>query len=445
MVLQYPVDGSNLSFNDLCYEAIRLNEPIVITKQCHIIIDMIFLKTNNTLLHIIGNYGTTAANTDDRSTIECASHSIFKCGGKHATIHLENVKLLHTCKSQRDVKADVGSCVFGMHKSCIILSNCSLISQNGFAIWAVQRSKIICCDSLLVSINRSGCVVFGRSNIELKKCIFTDCNVHSVCVRGDAKVSLIDCELKNSTVRCIYAYHRAKLSMLRCSVTGTRCVQHAAIDISASSRASASASIGSKSNGDPPAAVAAGNATTKRGKKIINLDSLTVSIVNCIISNNSGMAIRIKQCHDSYIIKVIDGCTIENNLIDDIVICSDHKDLESEDDASDGGMDDGAGGSKQVQWLFEVDDSKSSHDHPVVSADSTYNRRGNMTGKLDGWQEYNSIDNTFIETMYAQIGTSSCVPFALPIPHEQYEVSLATMMQTNTQTFYLRAIKRVYI
>jgi hypothetical protein len=66
------------------------------------------------------------------------------------------IHLLHS--SQKEV----GAAVMVRNNGYFVAAGCSIVSQNGFGLWAVQSARIRVLDCLVTSWQRSGVVCFGK-------------------------------------------------------------------------------------------------------------------------------------------------------------------------------------------------------------------------------------------------------------------------------------------
>jgi hypothetical protein len=204
-------------------------------------------------------------------------YCIFQVSGRNSKLTLENISLHHRC--HRVEKTEIGACVFAMHKSSIDISNCNLISDHGFSVWAVQNAKVsIRNKSVMTSYTRSGCVSFGQSEVTVIDSIIKDCYQHGLCARGRVSVRLERTEFINNGVRAIYCYQHARMTMHDCIITQTQSNEHAAIDIDSSSHLLQSPDC--------------------------------FNMVNCIVINNLGIGLRIRALSSSY--HISDKCVIQS-------------------------------------------------------------------------------------------------------------------------------------
>jgi hypothetical protein len=168
--------SSSASFDDVIEEAISKQIPLVIAVDTVVhLTERIYHKLNNSILRIIG---CSDGNEASRPLIISSAHSVFQIGGRGATLIIENLRLHHTCF--REHHKDIGAVVFGLNRSKIQVSNCELLSDYGFGVWAVQRAIVGLNSCRVRSVTRSGCVSFGRSSVYMNDCTVHDCLLHGV-------------------------------------------------------------------------------------------------------------------------------------------------------------------------------------------------------------------------------------------------------------------------
>ena len=225
MIIEWPSSDYE-SFHHACDDAIMNNKTIEIANNTTIIIDnTILIKSNGKTLIILGKCND---DNNDRPKIIGSGHSVFQIGGRKTSLHLENVIITHDCS--RSDKADIGACIFGLYRSTISITNCSLSSIFGFSVWAVQQCIISISNSYIHSKNRSGCVIFGKSKATFNNVIINDCKQHGLCSRGETDVCITNSSISNCGVRGVYSYHNVTLTMLNCIITNTISKNASAID-----------------------------------------------------------------------------------------------------------------------------------------------------------------------------------------------------------------------
>ena len=225
--LLWPSTGPSISFEDAVDHAILKKQPLFISSNSVInLSERILLKTNGSMLHIVGLSDDTP---DARPLIISSAHSIFQVGGRGAALKIENMRLRHTC--HRHEYKDIGGVIFALHKAKVEAVNCEMLSDHGFGIWAVQRASISLTNCRISSSSRSGCVSFGKSSLSMEGCTVYDCSIHGVCSRGTTFLSIRGCSIISSGIRGIYAYHNVSLSMTDTVVSGTKSCDHAAVDL----------------------------------------------------------------------------------------------------------------------------------------------------------------------------------------------------------------------
>ena len=88
-------------------------------------------KTNGQHVQIVGASDETKDEEMSRracnplTVITSSKHSLFQASGRSTHLELRNLHLLHTCHD--DDKSKIGACVFGMGRSNITISNCTLL------------------------------------------------------------------------------------------------------------------------------------------------------------------------------------------------------------------------------------------------------------------------------------------------------------------------------
>lgn len=473
--LLWPSSVPSISFEDAVDDAILKKQPLFISSNSVInLSERIFLKTNGSLLHIVGLSDDIP---DARPLIISSAHSIFQVGGRGAALKIENVRLRHTC--HRDEHKDIGAVIFALNKARVEAVNCEMLSDHGFGIWAVQRASIHIKDSKISSSSRSGCVSFGKSSLSMEGCIVHDCSVHGVCSRGATFLSLKGCSITSSGIRGIYAYHNVNLSITDTLVSGTKSRDHAAVDLWSCSAKSSCRDKGEKDpevsqtdlmdDDDLPAQLKIQSnqvATTVKsnkqlesvapieGKKELKLlqsienlhenftfsfdlagnaaESLNVKLLRCIISDNEGVGLRIRQgqpgSDNSRIKGSISKCSLHDNTHGNIVEVLDEiidipelnvvKHIQNCEISTNGttssagsSLSDGSGidvtmtnakyreESSVVVWEFERDDP-----------DVTSTGKSEAIGLL--WQGYNPSVTAFIEAEYRSYQKRCGIPNA---------------------------------
>ena len=225
--VHWPAVDPTITFDEAVDDAISRQVPLLIAKSTIITLtERILLKTNGATLRLVGVSG---GDIDNRPTIISSAHSLFQVGGRGATLVLANLILRHTCF--REEYKDIGAVIFSLHKAKVHVSDCEIHSDHGFGIWAVQRAMVRLNNCVVISSSRSGCVSFGRSSLSMIGCTIRDCRIHGVCSRGSTVLTLEGCLITSSGIRGLYAYHNVNLSMVDTTVTRTQSCDHAAVDL----------------------------------------------------------------------------------------------------------------------------------------------------------------------------------------------------------------------
>lgn len=362
--------------------------------------EMTILKSNNAILEIIGE-----GDGEERPILSCNAHSIFKVLGRRPTLYIKNIKLVHSCTNSPPA---VGACIFGLYLSKIVLEDCSLESYRGFGLWLVQQSSAEIKNCCITSTNRSGIASFGQAQVNIFNTLIHDCKIHAICARGDTKINLKNCELKKSGNRAIYAYHRVELNLDSCHIHLTANKDYFAIDLWSCDDRVPMVALEEKR------LRAIGNTDTEFVPKVApehfsenRFSVLKFTMVDSIVTANSGCFCRIREGDYNKVLQHIENCKIFDNLHDDIVYSNQEV------------VPDIVESVAQYCWCYEVDDPSN-------------------------WKKYNQNDNNLIESMYQDFlkDVSSAHRFKLKHPHDQYEINLHDMTQTNLNSFFMRIIKR---
>lgn len=225
--VKWPAIDPTTTFDEAIDDAISRQVPLLISKNVIITLtERILLKTNGATLRVVG---TSDGEACSRPLIISSAHSLFQVGGRGATLILENLNLRHSCF--RDEYKAIGAVVFCLHKAKVHITDCEILSDHGFGIWAVQRATVRLNNCTVSSSSRSGCVSFGRSSLSMIGCMIRDCKIHGVCSRGSTVLSLQGCHITSSGIRGLYAYHNVTLSMSDTTVINTLSCDHAAVDL----------------------------------------------------------------------------------------------------------------------------------------------------------------------------------------------------------------------
>ena len=359
--MHWPAIDPTTTFDEAVDNAISRQVPLLIAKSTIITLtERILLKTNGATLRLVG---VTDGDIDSRPTIISSAHSLFQVGGRGATLILANLILRHTCF--REEYKDIGAVIFSLHKAKVHISDCEIHSDHGFGIWAVQRATVRLNNCVVISSSRSGCVSFGRSSLSMIGCTIRDCRIHGVCSRGSTVLSLEGCHITSSGIRGLYAYHNVNLSMVDTTVTRTQSCDHAAVDLWGCDLEnlcrdsdkndtdileddSIDASMSPNSNVRGSILVAEGierildivvddlneSCTdvhmtkshpegpcneanySRKFKHSSTLQNLTLKMVDCVISDNNGLGLRIRHGRgqsDGRISGSIMSCNLHNN------------------------------------------------------------------------------------------------------------------------------------
>lgn len=266
-----------------------------------------FHKTNSKSLKIIGEAG------EQLPTIIGTGHSIFQIGGRHASLWLENLRLVHQC--EKSDKRDIGAVIFALNLSKVNVVNCHMISTHGFGLWTVQRSIAWLHGCDITSTRRSGCVSFGRSQLTLIDCCVHDSKIHNICSRGNTSIILRNCKLENADIRSVYGYHSVHISMEDCTVTGSKSDQHAAIDMWYTSPKHLKKPTDTNQATSQPTT---GHLKDGTGSKRYVDEGLKITLTRCSISDNKGIGFRIREdvARDSS--HTVEDCIFANNSGGDI-------------------------------------------------------------------------------------------------------------------------------
>jgi hypothetical protein len=171
-----PSSAVHASFDDAIEEAVSEQIPLVIAVNTVVhLTERIHHKLNSKILRIIG---CSDGDKVSRPLIISSAHSVFETGGKGSSLIIENLRLHHTCF--REHHKDIGGVIYGRDKSKIQATNCELLSDYGFGVWAVQKATVELNSCRVRSATRSGCVSFGKSSLSMNDCTVHNCHVHGV-------------------------------------------------------------------------------------------------------------------------------------------------------------------------------------------------------------------------------------------------------------------------
>lgn len=223
-VIQWP-SPRFASFDHAVEEACNTGLPLVMSEESTAIIsDTLTIKNNNCNLHISGKL---SGNT--KPIIQGLGHCVFKLMGKRIKVTLENVSLIHTAQAIQ--KTEIGGAIFCLNTSIMSMRNCCITSTCGFGVWTVQRAKCYIFQCTVSSNLRSGCVCFGQSSLVIDSSTIRECGQHGICLRGSCTLRMNDSSISHCSVRALYAYDTAHVMLQRCAIEGTVSPEHAAVEL----------------------------------------------------------------------------------------------------------------------------------------------------------------------------------------------------------------------
>jgi len=164
-----------------------------------------------------------------------SGHSVFQVGGsaKPYGLLIRNVEVKHLASTDRSEKRSLGSCLFARGKGSIVLEDCAVTSEAGFALWLVQKSSATMARCSIRDTGRSAITVFNHATLRASECLISNVTPHGVCARGETSIQLVDTTFDGCDARAVYAYMSCDLEMTRCVVTGTRDASAAAVQVEA--------------------------------------------------------------------------------------------------------------------------------------------------------------------------------------------------------------------
>lgn len=283
-------DNPSYTFSECLQEAIKYKTSKIIIRHGTTILlhETIRLKENS--LNIIIEAEEILGKSIEETTLHGNVYCLFQVCGRKTKLTIKNIKLHHSCYHEN--KTEIGACIFALHQSEVEICNCCLISDYGFAIWAVQRAKIrVIGNTVISSTSRSGCVCFGQSKVMITDSIVKDCKQHGICLRGRVDLTLHAVKFIDNGVRALYGYQNARILMNNCFITGTKCLNHAAVDIDIS------------------------NSMTRKICKSLQHEEIikyTFYIENCEIVNNNGIGLNICGDLNSRNYFISDDCKIQS-------------------------------------------------------------------------------------------------------------------------------------
>ena len=437
-LLVFPRDDTvNENFEDACAMAADQDRPLHLTQNV-VLHDVVRLRKHQRLVI----QGRRIEQNQKNPTISGDVHSLFLLNNQSQLI-VENVDLSHTLSS--DDHRDVGAAVNLRYKGSFRMTRGKIASTAGFCCWAVQKSTVQLEECDLRSPTRSSVVCFGKPVCTLSHCSISDAGVHAICARGACRIGLDECTIFNSAARAIYAYANTSVTITRCNIYGTIRPDKAAIEVSAAGGGEAS-----------------------------------LTMKDCRVVDNFGAGVRFRGPVKHSLSIEVENC-MENNAGGNV----DYQELEEQEEGTTG-LRGKAGGSSYRRgdwWCRRCQPNHvvvGKHDHcpscgseksanrlltvqeisqynqgrnvpSPVETDDRENNRQLVTWSFDGdddkgWIPYDPESNRQLEDMYQlfclQDTENAGNDPVVILCNGKYRVNIKSMEQVNTETQFLRLVRR---